>query len=94
SYVGVNEDGVTQRDYSGNLTGTLVDLPAGPLGLAVGYEYLEDDGFFTPDPLVAVGDATTNIAQPTSGREAQDGEYIEFDVPLVRDIFLVHHLSF
>ncbi len=94
SYVGVDETGVTQRDYSGNLTGTIFNLPAGPLGLAVGYEYLEDNGFFTPDPLVAVGDATTNIAEPTSGREAEDGEYIEFNVPLVRDIFMVHRLSF
>jgi outer membrane receptor protein involved in Fe transport len=94
SYTSLNEDAVTQRDYSANLTGTIVDLPAGPLGVAVGYEYLEDNGYFTPDPLIAIGDSTTNIAEPTQGREAQDGEYIEFDVPLVRDVFLVHHLSF
>ncbi len=93
-YTSVNVDSVTQRDYSGNLTGTLVDLPAGPLGVAVGYEYLEDNGYYTPDPLIAAGDATSNIAEPTNGREAQDAEYIEFDVPLVRDVFLVHHLSF
>ena len=92
-YTSINVDSVTQRDYSGNLTGTLVDLPAGPLGVAVGYEYLEDNGYYTPDPLIAAGDATSNIAEPTSGREAQDAEYIEFNAPLVRDVFLVHHLS-
>ncbi len=93
-YTGVSTDSVTQRDYSGNLTGTLIDLPAGPLGVAVGYEYLEDDGYFTPNPLVAAGDATTNTSLPTSGREASDAQYIEVNVPLVRDVFLVHHLSF
>lgn len=93
-YTGISTDGITQRDYSGNLTGTLLNLPAGPLGVAVGYEYLEDDGYFTPNPLVAAGDATTNQSEPTQGREANDGEYIEFDVPLVRDVFLVRHLSF
>ena len=92
-YTSVSEDAITQRDYSGNLTGTLVDLPAGPLGVAVGYEYLEDNGYFTPDPLVASGNATTNTSFPTSGREASDAEYIEVNVPLVRDVFLVHHLS-
>ncbi len=93
-YTGVSEDAVTQRDYTGNVTGTIVDLPAGPLAVAVGYEYLEDNGYFQPDPLVASGNATTNTAFPTSGREASDAEYIEVNVPLVRDVFLVHHLSF
>src|SRR5579885_1002628 len=39
----------SMRDYTGNINGTLADLPAGPLSLALGYEYLEFDGFQHPD---------------------------------------------
>ncbi|HET7174635.1 MAG TPA: TonB-dependent receptor [Gammaproteobacteria bacterium] len=74
-----------QRDYSANISGDLFDLPAGPLGLALGYEYLEQNGFFHPDALVSQGATTGNAAKPTDGRVATDAEYFEFNIPLVTD---------
>jgi outer membrane receptor protein involved in Fe transport len=76
---------VSQRDYTGNLNGTIVDLPAGPLGFAAGYEYLEQDGFSHPDATTASGNSSGNVTQPTDGREKTNAEYVEFDFPLVAD---------
>ena len=43
----------TLHDYSANVAGELFDLPAGPVGMAVGYEHRDNSGFFEPDPIVA-----------------------------------------
>ena len=37
-------------DISANVTGSLFEMPAGPVGFAVGFEHREQDGFFVPDP--------------------------------------------
>jgi len=74
-----------QRDYTANLSGDLFDMPAGPVGLALGYEYLENDAFIHPDALVSLGATTGNPSKPTDGRVATDAEYFEFNIPLVAD---------
>jgi iron complex outermembrane receptor protein len=73
------------RNYTANITGDLFDMPAGPLSFAGGFEYLEEDGFFHPDPLTAEGNTSGNVVQPTDGAERTDAEYIEFSIPLVAD---------
>ena len=58
----------TQRDRSrqstfsasANVTGSLFDLPGGPLGIAVGVEYRKLKGSFDPDPIVAAGFSRTS----------------------------------
>ena len=100
-YTDVSEDRFTQRDYSGNLTGTLINLGHalnsrhlfGRIGVAVGYEYLEDNGSYQPSALVVQGNATTNVAEPTSGREASDAQYIELDIPLLHNLPFVRRLG-
>jgi len=76
---------VQMRDYTANINGSLADLPAGPLGFAAGYEYLEFNGFFHPDATVSGGNTTGSVAQPTDGREKTNAEYFELDIPLVAD---------
>ena len=76
---------VQLRNYTANINGSLADLPAGPLGFAAGYEYLENNGFFHPDATVSGGNTTGNVTQPTDGREKTNAEYFEFDFPLVAD---------
>ncbi|HEX2668449.1 MAG TPA: TonB-dependent receptor [Gammaproteobacteria bacterium] len=77
-------DVVTQnmRNYTANTSGTLMDLPAGPLGMALGAEYLETDGFSHPDALVTQGNTANSLIPPTEGRETTRSEYVEFDIPL------------
>ncbi|MGH8398843.1 MAG: TonB-dependent receptor plug domain-containing protein [Gammaproteobacteria bacterium] len=72
------------RNYNADISNDqLFNLPAGPVGVAMGYEYLETDGQFQPDALVSAGISTDNPSQPTSGREATNAQYVEFNIPLV-----------
>ena len=73
------------HNYTANIAGDLFDLPAGPVGLALGMEYLENDGFFHPDALTSLGNTTGNVSTPTNGRVATDAQYFEFNIPLVTD---------
>lgn len=81
------------RNYDANITGTLFTLPAGPVQMALGGEYLETDGSFQPDALRSSGNTTDNVAQPTDGREKTNGEYVEFNIPLVSDVPLMKNVS-
>ncbi|HEY1774451.1 MAG TPA: TonB-dependent receptor [Gammaproteobacteria bacterium] len=77
--------GSNQRDYTANLTGDLFDMPAGPVGAAIGAEYLEVDGFFHPDELSILNLNAEGSSTPTDGRERTDGEYVEFNIPILAD---------
>ncbi len=73
------------RDYTANISGDLFDLPAGPLGLALGVESLEHDAFGHPDALIQEGNTSGTVVEPANGREATKAEYVEFNIPLVTD---------
>ncbi|HEY1773772.1 MAG TPA: TonB-dependent receptor [Gammaproteobacteria bacterium] len=75
----------TARDYTANLTGDLFDLPAGPLGLALGGEYLEQNGGDQPDSLSILGYNAEGSSVPTQGRESTKAEYVEFNIPILAD---------
>jgi iron complex outermembrane receptor protein len=83
----------TQRDRSrqklwgatANLSGSLLDLPGGPLGLAVGVEHRDLKGSFDPDETVAAGLGSDIPAQPTSGGYNIDEAYAEINAPLLAD---------
>lgn len=85
--------GFTQRDrsrqslydYVVNLTGELFDLPAGAVGVAVGYEHRVQAGNFIPDPIVAAGFSADIPAQPARGRYNVDEVYGELRVPILKD---------
>ncbi len=77
--------GQSMRNYTADATGQLADLPAGPLSLAVGSEYVETDGFSHPDALVTQGNTASSLIPPTEGRERTLAEYFEFDIPLAAD---------
>jgi iron complex outermembrane recepter protein len=73
------------RDYTANLTGDLFDLPAGPVGLAFGGEYLEQNGGDQPDSLNILGYNAEGLSVPTQGRESTKAEYVEFNIPILAD---------
>ncbi len=70
-------------DLTANLSGSLFELPGGPLGLAVGVEYRDLKGRFDPDPVVAAGFSSDIPAQPTKGSYNVKEAYAEVNAPLL-----------
>ena len=66
-----------------NVSGSLADLPGGPLGIAFGVEHRDQKGRFDPDPVVAAGHGSDIPAEPTSGRYNVDEAYLELNAPLL-----------
>ena len=67
------------------MTGSLLDLPGGPLGLAVGVEHRDLKGRFDPDATVAAGLGSDIPALPTKGGYNIDEAYAELNAPLLAD---------
>ncbi|GGI73195.1 TonB-dependent receptor [Polymorphobacter multimanifer] len=95
-FVGFTEQSRSQQklnDYTANLNGTLFDMPAGPVGFAVGYEHRNQSGSFTPDPIVEAGFSADIPARGSSGAFKVDEVYGELRVPLLSDIPLINSLE-
>jgi len=93
TYTGVDRSNQKLTDFTANLAGELFDLPAGPLGFAVGYEYREEEGFFTPDPVVAADETADVPTTPTVGSFDVSEFYGEIVVPLLADLPLADSLD-
>ncbi|MEP9401626.1 TonB-dependent receptor [Sphingomonas sp. VNH70] len=76
----------TMTDATFNITGTVLQLPYGPLGLAAGYEFRKQTGSFTPDAIVAAGLGSDIPAQPTSGAFDVNEIYGELSIPVLKDV--------
>lgn len=80
-------------DFTVNVSGSLFDLPAGPLGVAVGYEHRKQKGRFTPDSVVSSGETAGVQSSPTAGEFSVDEFYSELSIPLLADLPLVRKLE-
>ncbi|MBL8545014.1 MAG: TonB-dependent receptor [Hyphomonadaceae bacterium] len=80
-------------DFSANITGDLMRLPAGPLSAAFGIENRHTEGSFNPDPIVSAGFSSDIPAQPASGKIDVREAYAEFRVPLLSDAPLARELT-
>ncbi|MET3713026.1 iron complex outermembrane receptor protein [Sphingomonas trueperi] len=88
NYIGFTEKDKSNQqlfDYTANLSGDLVDLPAGPIGFALGYEHRVQFGSFTPDPIIAAGLGADIPSKPSAGRYHSNEVYGELRVPLLKD---------
>ncbi|MGH6728576.1 MAG: TonB-dependent receptor domain-containing protein, partial [Sphingomicrobium sp.] len=70
---------------SANISGKLLTLPGGDLGLAVGVEHRDLKGRFDPDPIVAAGLSSDIPALPTKGGYDVSEAYAEINAPLLAD---------
>jgi iron complex outermembrane receptor protein len=93
SYVGYtaqNSFENNERIYNADISNsTLGNLPGGPVGLAIGLESLEHDGFFLPDSVAQNGYDSFNPGRPvaaTSGRTSEKSLYSELDLPVLGDM--------
>jgi iron complex outermembrane receptor protein len=70
-------------DAVANITGQLVSLPGGWLGVAAGVEHRRLSGFFEPDAVVTAGDTADVPAQPLAGSYNVSEAYAEVRVPVI-----------
>jgi outer membrane receptor protein involved in Fe transport len=81
------------RDWTANISSDLVELPAGPLGLAIGWERIDNYGYSHPDSIIVSGNTTGNSGSQTNGRVVRDAEYAELNIPILGDVPGVKSLS-
>ncbi len=75
-----------QQILSGFVAGDLFELPAGPLAVAIGAEYRQDEIKFTPADASQGDLIGFNAVQPSAGKTDVREIYIETLVPLVADL--------
>jgi len=84
---------VSQQVVQGNLSGTLLNLPAGPLGLAVGVEYRKETSSENNDSLTNQGLNGGNALPDTAGSFNVKEAYAEVNVPLIHDTPFIQQLN-
>ena len=83
----------TQQVFAGNLSGSLFELPAGPLGIAVGAEYRKEQGEENWDALTNAGLNAGNALPDTAGEFNVKEVYGEINVPILADMPFAHRLN-
>ncbi len=91
------ETGNTQYDQMSAeafISGTVFDLPAGPLGIAFGLHYQEDEILDVPGEITASGNVWgSTTAGVTAGEDTTKAVFAEVEVPLLRDKFMADSLT-
>lgn len=77
---------VTMRDFNADITGRLFKLPGGPLAVAAGGEALQEQGSEIPGNLLQECLTTLRCIQPTFGRTWTYAEYLELNIPVLKDL--------
>lgn len=80
--------------YTANLAGSLFEMPAGDLGIAVGYEHRKEQGRFVPDAFAQSGESTGLAATTTEGSYSLDEVYLELNIPVLADMPFAKELTF
>ncbi|WP_314104295.1 TonB-dependent receptor [uncultured Stenotrophomonas sp.] len=83
----------TTKNYFANISGAILTLPGGDLGVSVGVERREESGSFSPDALAQTGISTDLAAGPTAGGYNLNEVYAEFLVPILADVTFARELS-
>ncbi|MEA1649546.1 TonB-dependent receptor [Nitrospirillum sp. BR 11164] len=84
---------VTQKVAQGNISGDVFQLPAGPLGIAIGVEHRVETSASDNDVLTQQGLNGGNKAPNVEGSYHVTEEYAEANIPLLKDLPLIHSLS-
>ena len=84
---------ITQQVWAANLSGSLFELPAGPLGVAVGAEYRKETSKENNDALTNAGLNAGNALPDTEGEFDVKEIYGEVNVPILADRPFFHQLN-
>jgi iron complex outermembrane recepter protein len=85
-YTLVQQSGLGVQNWGANISGEVLDLPAGALGVAAGVEWRRNSFYDQPDALIAGGGSSTNFREPTNGQVVAEEYYLELAVPLLADL--------
>ncbi|MGF1545618.1 MAG: TonB-dependent receptor domain-containing protein [Parvularculaceae bacterium] len=92
---------ITQNVVSAVVTGDTseyFELPAGPIGFALGFEYRDEDNTFTPDPLVlqelTFGSNNSGPTLALEGSQTATEGYLEAVIPLAAEERFAEYLEF
>ena len=84
---------ISQKVWSGNISGELFDLPGGPLAMAVGAEYRKETSSEDWDALTNGGLNAGNALPDTSGSFNVKEVYGELNIPILSETPFFHQLS-
>ncbi|GIU16186.1 MULTISPECIES: TonB-dependent receptor [unclassified Shewanella] len=93
TYTEQNTGGSEMLILSGNLSGEVMELPAGYLGFASGIEHRKEKAWFIPDSLTAQGLANDPKVDPTEGEYDVNEAYLELAIPLLADLPLAQQVD-
>lgn len=82
-----------QSVLAASITGSIVDLPAGPLSLAAGAEHRRESGHLIPDASQIALDSVFGARTSTRGKFEADEVYGELNIPLLKDLPLIRKLT-
>jgi iron complex outermembrane receptor protein len=78
-----------------SVSGDVVHLPAGPLGLALGVQWRRDSIDDTPGPITAAGNVWgSSVSDPTRGHAVTKEAFGEIQVPLIHNTPFIQDLNF
>ncbi|MGB3392064.1 MAG: TonB-dependent receptor [Stenotrophomonas sp.] len=80
--------------FNADLSGSIVTLPAGELGFAVGVEHRKEEGRYVPDAFAQSGESTGLSSTTTSGSYDLDEVYLELNIPVLADMPFAKELTF
>ena len=76
-----------QQILNASLTGDIFELPAGPIGVAFGFEFRDEEAALTPDLFLQTGElGPGNDNDPTEGGFEVREFFGEAVIPIVRDL--------
>lgn len=84
---------ITQQQVQANLSGELFELPAGPLGIAIGAEYRRETSREDNDALTNAGLNAGNAIPDTSGSFDVKEIYGELNIPILANTAFFHSLN-
>jgi iron complex outermembrane recepter protein len=91
--VAVSDQKVKQTVASVNFATDLIDLPAGPLGIAAGAEYRKEVSEFVQDPISASGALFFNAVGTREGSYNVKEIYGEVRIPILKDLPFAEELT-
>ncbi|WP_299570258.1 TonB-dependent receptor [uncultured Shewanella sp.] len=92
-YTEVNSGGSELDIAALSLSGDIVDLPAGTMAFAAGYEFRKESAYYTPDSLTAQGLANDPRVEATAGSFDVNEAYVELAIPLISDVMLLEQVD-